>query len=383
MGFPEIFILINFFLLIYGYLLYPLLISQLAKVFKKDIKSDTSYQPEITVLISAYNEEDFIHDAVVSIFSTSYPIDKIKVIVGSDGSTDHTFKILEKLKEKYSSLTVTQYERSGKNKILNYISKEAKTDIVFYMDADCRLQDGIIQSMVSNFADPYIGVVIAGMESLGEGSDSSGGAGELIYQKIEKIFRISESKISSTVNSLGAFYAVRKDLLKPIPNDMVADDYYPIILALIKRYRVIFLNNVNVLEVRGKSTGDEFQRRIRASSSSMAGLWEGKQLLLPHYGWTSFFLWSHKICRWLAPLFQISILIFTFFIDGNKELFLFLICSQVVFYISVLLGFYFEKKNIKILPFKIALYAFTMSLGLALAIFRFIGRKKNSMWARV
>jgi len=378
----ELIITISAFLLIYGYILYPVILILISGFINKPVKYSKGFSPEITILISAYNEENLISDAIHSIFKCDYPTEKIKIIVGSDGSTDQTVEILDNLSKTYTGLRYHNFERSGKNKIINEITALAKTDYVCYMDADCRVQKGVIQKLIGNFADESVGVAIASMNSIGSGENSSGGAGELLYQKIEKNFRINESKISSTVNSLGAFYVVRRDILKPIPNDSIADDYYPIILALLKKLRVLFINEAEVIEVRGKSTGDEFNRRIRASSASMAGLWEGKKLLLPNYGWVSFFLWSHKILRWMAPVFIILILIFTFFIKNHNIFFLIVLIPQICLYFGAIIGFLFEKFSKRFFPVKIAVYSVSMALGLALAICRFISGRKNAVWQR-
>jgi hypothetical protein len=136
-----------------------------------------------------------------------------------------------------------------------------------------------------------------------------------------------------------------------------------------------------VLEVRPKSTADEISRRIRASASAMSGLKYKIRLLLPHYGWVAFFLFCHKILRWLAPVFLLIILISTFFVENTTFLFVILII-QLYFYLGALVGYLLEKINSNIFIFKLPLYAFTMNLGFLGAIFRFMTGKKNSKWQR-
>ena len=44
-----------------------------------------------------YNEEELIEDAIKSIYEAGYPNELINVYVGSDGSTDRTINILQRL----------------------------------------------------------------------------------------------------------------------------------------------------------------------------------------------------------------------------------------------------------------------------------------------
>src|SRR5882724_1819734 len=78
----------------YGVLLYFLV--QLKKVFgrKKNVNSDKSFEPEVTIIVSAFNEEDFIERKIQNTFQLNYPISKLKIIFITDGSTDNTATII-------------------------------------------------------------------------------------------------------------------------------------------------------------------------------------------------------------------------------------------------------------------------------------------------
>ncbi len=381
MDFAIILILISAFLLIYGYVLYPFTLALLSKIFNNEISMGDSSSPEITIIISAYNEQEYIPDAIESIFKTDYPKSKINVFVGSDGSTDDTCGILQTLSDRYDSLQFFCFDRLGKNAVINSLLAKIKTEYVFFMDADIRLQNGVINKLISYLSNSTVGAVIASMESIGKGGDSAGGFGEILYQKIERKFRINESKIYSTVNALGAFYGLKSEYIEPLPDDLVADDFYPLLTVMQNRKRVLFVDEAEVLEIRPKSTSDEISRRVRASASAMTSLKHKSMLLLPSYGWVSYFLFCHKILRWLAPVFLLAILISTFFINSGNFLFV-IVIIQLYIYLGALLGFILEKRNMNIIFLKLPLYALTMSIGFAGAFYRFFTGKKNSKWQR-
>jgi cellulose synthase/poly-beta-1,6-N-acetylglucosamine synthase-like glycosyltransferase len=347
----------------------------------KEVKKRTNYLPDISIVLSAYNEQEFISDAIESIFSSDYPKSKITVYVGSDGSTDDTCRLLHDLSIKYSALNTLCFDRIGKNKVINALLKKIETEIVFFMDADVRLQTGVINKLIKYLSDDSVGAVIASMRSIGDSGDSAGGFGEILYQKIERIFRIYESKIYSTVNALGAFYGIKKKYIELLPDDLVADDFYPLLVAMQHKKRVQFVDEAEVIEVRPKSTSDEISRRIRATASAISSIKYKYMLLSPKYGWVTFFLFSHKILRWLAPFFLLIILFTTFFVK-NEIFLLIIVIIQLYIYLGAFIGFILEKINHNLVIFKLPLYALTMSIGFLGAFFRFLSNKKNSRWQR-
>jgi biofilm PGA synthesis N-glycosyltransferase PgaC len=377
-------IFIFLFIIFYTFIGYPYLLRLLAKLFEKPVKVDKTYQPEIAIVISAYNEEAYIEDAIVSVFENGYPNEKIKVYLGSDGSQDKTIEIAEKLKLKYPNLLAFDYPRAGKNMTLNKLVPKTKENLIFYLDADCRLLPGVLEKSVSYFADQSIGVVLVGTKPLilGEDSKDTGRLGETSYQKYERIMRINESKVQSTVNSLGTFFGIRREYYQPLPNDKVCDDYMPLLQTALKKQRIYFIEDVFVYEVRTKSLSDEFNRRIRASSCGMASIWRERRLLNPEYGWIPLFLWSHKIFRWLTPFNLIFIALFTVLLTEASAFKMPLVLIQSVFYLSAFLGWVFERINLKIIPFNISIYVVTMNIGLLFAFFRFLGGVSNATWSR-
>lgn len=379
----ELMIILFVILVGYSFLLYPIIIAILSKIFAKPINSSDEFFPDISIIISAYNEEKLIKAAVESVFNTNYPKEKIQVLIGSDGSTDNTVKILEEISKNYPQIKYFDYPRIGKNQVLNRISSEVNTGIVMFMDADCRLKANTIPIVVSKFADTAIGAVIASMHSISqETDDNAGREGEILYQKIETQIRVNESKIFSTVNSLGAFYAIRKEMLSILPNDKICDDYYPLLYTSLKRKRVIFCDEAVVCEVREKSLSDELSRRIRLAAGGMATVWHNKKLLLPNFGWVSFFLWSHKVLRWLSPIYLIIIAIWTILFPEKTLIYYTILFFQLIIYIFAFWGWLFEKMKIKFIPFRISLFFVSMNFGFLVGIIRFLLQGKNSIWER-
>jgi cellulose synthase/poly-beta-1,6-N-acetylglucosamine synthase-like glycosyltransferase len=383
MSIAEIIILINIFLLLYVYFIYPVFIAIAAKLFSKPLNSSLDYEPDITVIIAAYNEGRYIEDCVRSIYGSDYPYSKIRVKVGSDGSNDNTVEKLNELKGEYPSLDYYEFNRIGKNNVINELMKYVDTEIIYFLDADCRLEKNALRSVISKFYDRSIGAVLVASNIISDQRiEDIGKTGERIYQKYEKMIIINESKLHSNISTIGS-YGIRKEIWEKYPDDRVCDDFYNILQVVLKGKRAILDEEVIVYEVRPKSLKDEFERRTRIIACNLSTIFYLKKLLKPKFGWVALSLWSHKLLRSFSPLNLLFVLLCTFFINTDSILLLPLIIIQGILYLGTAVGIIFEKFNIHILPIKILLFFVSMNLGLIVGTFRFLKRQRNSLWERI
>ena len=138
---------------IYPTFIYPVLLALLAKIFKNPVEIDTGFQPDVSIVIAAYNEENYISRAINSVLALNYPKEKIHLFVGSDGSNDRTVEIAKSYANKISNLKVFELGRMGKNQVLNNIYPALSTDFIFFMDADFRLSPDSLRNSLKYFAD--------------------------------------------------------------------------------------------------------------------------------------------------------------------------------------------------------------------------------------
>ena len=95
----------------------------------------------LTIGIPAYNEEKALPTLLKSIVnqqSTRYDLKKI--IIVSDGSTDHTIELVQQL-DIQNLVIKKNNERKGKEEALVHIKKQTTTDALLLLDADVRLKD--------------------------------------------------------------------------------------------------------------------------------------------------------------------------------------------------------------------------------------------------
>ena len=115
------------------------------------------YQPLVSVLIPAYNEEVVISETVGSALASRYP--KLEVIVVDDGSTDHTS---ERVLASYGHdprVRLLRQANYGKSAALNHALSEASGEVVVTIDADTVVDPDAIPRLVRHFADQRVAAV--------------------------------------------------------------------------------------------------------------------------------------------------------------------------------------------------------------------------------
>jgi cellulose synthase/poly-beta-1,6-N-acetylglucosamine synthase-like glycosyltransferase len=370
---------------IYVFALYPFVLKFLAKYFSKPVKKDINFQPALTVLIAAYNEENYIEDCILSLENCDYPKDKFNIFVGIDGATDNTDKVIQELQTKYQNINYWIFERGGKNLVINKLLEKVETDYVVFMDADIRIRKNSLMNLSSYLVDETVGGVMATLNIVEKGiiNDNAGRDGETFYQKMETVIRDNESKIFGNTNALGTLYIVKKSNLTSQPNDKVCDDFFNVIFTAKCKKRFIFDKTTVVDEIREKSLSAELKRRVRMVAGGLATIQANWQLLLPNYGWSSFFLWSHKLLRYLSPLILIYLLVVAIILPEESFLKYPLIYLQGIFYLMGFLGYIFDKLKIKIKLFRLALFVLIMNVGFLFGIIRFLFGGQNSKWEKI
>jgi len=115
------------------------------------------YQPEVTVLIPAYNEESVIVDTVRSALASTYP--KLEILVIDDGSKDRTAELVRAHFSRDSRVRLILQSNHGKPSALNHGLSEAIGEIVVSIDADTIVDPDAVTRLVRHFADPSVGAV--------------------------------------------------------------------------------------------------------------------------------------------------------------------------------------------------------------------------------
>lgn len=129
----------------------------LAEKFRPAPKNHPEYQPLVTVLIPAYNEEAVIGQTVRSALASHYP--KLEVLVVDDGSSDETSDRVLQNFGRDSRVRLLRQVNYGKAAALNHGLAEASGEVIVTIDADTSVDPEAVTRLVRHFADPRVGAV--------------------------------------------------------------------------------------------------------------------------------------------------------------------------------------------------------------------------------
>jgi cellulose synthase/poly-beta-1,6-N-acetylglucosamine synthase-like glycosyltransferase len=118
----------------------------------------TDYEPHVSIIVAARNEEEYIDQCVHSLVEVNYPKDKLEIIVVNDRSTDATLDRVEQLTKKFAevkvlSTTPGEGNLRGKANALSQGIAISHGEILMFTDADCTVPKTWVQETVSYFDD--------------------------------------------------------------------------------------------------------------------------------------------------------------------------------------------------------------------------------------
>ena len=88
------------------------------------------------------------------------------------------------------------------------------------------------------------------------------------------------------------------------------------------------------------------KRKVRIVNRAWRATMSMKRLLNPlRYGWFAWQLISHKLLRWLVPLFLLVIFVTNTLILGQGFFYLFTLVAQIIFYVFALVGALIRKQS--------------------------------------
>ncbi len=318
------------FYIFYAYAGYPLLLKILSCFFGSPVRKE-HFTPSVSLIISAYNEENVIADKLDNSLALDYPSKHLEIIVLSDGSSDRT----EEIAGNYSPSGVKTLRvegRLGKTSCLNRAVPVAKGEIIIFSDANSVYEKNAIREIVANFADNTVGCV-TGYTRYISSADNNIDESVSHYTQVERITKSLESKIGSCVGADGAIFAIRKELYQPLKATDINDFVIPLMVVR-KGYRTVLEENAWCSEETAKDFKGEFSRQVRITNRTLRAIFNNKDLLnIFVYKLFSYELFSHKLAKFLVPLFLTVVFLANLILAKGKWLYKCFIAMQAIFYI--------------------------------------------------
>lgn len=379
---------ISVFVLVYTYIGYGLVLWTIKILFFKKKNTILSEKPAVCILIAAYNEEDWIVEKIQNTLSLDYPVELLEVWVITDGSTDETFQRAKNypLPSGAKLQVHHQDERQGKLAAIERVMPGVQTPIAIFTDANTSLNHQVIQNLVKHYADPQVGAVAGEKRIHTTHQDEASSAGEGIYWRYESLLKKWDAELFSAVGAAGELFSIRTELFEKIPADTLIEDFYLTMTVLRKGYRIAYAADAYAIEAASASVAEELKRKIRIAAGGLQASWRLRDLLNPlRYGIFSWQFFSHKILRWtLAPLaLPLAFLLNLALAFSPGGIYIPLLMLHALFYGLALLGWIFEKRQLKIKAFFIPYYFCMMNYSVFLGFVRLWKGKQSVLWEKV
>jgi cellulose synthase/poly-beta-1,6-N-acetylglucosamine synthase-like glycosyltransferase len=362
-----------FLLSIYSYFIYPVLLLIL-RLFRRRGIARSPIEPRVSLIITAYNEENKIEGKLRNSREVEYPSAQLEIIVASDSSTDRTDAIVSATPD---VKLVRADVRKGKEYAQKLAVQQATGEILVFTDTGTMLDKEAIRLLVRNFADPSVGAVSSTDKLVNENNEI---VGEGLYVKYEMLLRRLEHQVNSLVGLSGSFFAARSEVCRDWADDLQSD-FNTVLNSIKKGYRAVADDDVIGYYKNIKKGQSEFHRKVRTMVRGITVFFRTLDLLNPfRYGLFAWQLFSHKLMRWLVPFFLLALLAVSLAAaaagDPNGRVFLAL---QAASYLAVIAAGVWPGLQ-RIPPIKIAYFFIEANLAAAFAWVKYLRGERIKLW---
>jgi cellulose synthase/poly-beta-1,6-N-acetylglucosamine synthase-like glycosyltransferase len=369
----------------YAYLGYGIVLFLMVRIKRMIAKPETYEQaslPTVAFVVPCYNEASFLHEKIKNTLSLDYPKDLIKIYFITDGSTDESNEIIQQ----YQSIQLLfEAKRAGKTAAENRAMLFVESEITIFCDANTTLPSNAVKELVKHYANPRVGAVSGEKRISSSTASDAAEAGEGIYWKYESFLKKYDSELLTIVGAAGELFSFRTKLFQPIATDTILDDFMLSMKIAASGYRVIYEPKAYASENSSASVKEEMKRKVRIC----AGGWQAIVRLAPYINpitkpLLAFEYISHRVLRWsVAPLFLFMLLPINLLLAFQNGIFYkaILVC-HILFYAAGGLGWYFQKKEMKIKIFFIPYYFLMMNYAVILGFIRFIKGSQSAIWEK-
>ena len=373
----------------YTYVGYPLILVIISGFVKEEQIEDPVEWPNVSIILSSYNEENNLKKKIDNLLALDYPKEKVNILIGSDGSTDRTNNILKEC-QGFNITYLVSKERQGKPRIITQLVSKAKGEILFFVDTRQQIEKDALKNIVRNFNDSNVGCV-SGELVLKKERASSMSKGVDISWKDEQCIRSCESKLYSMIGATGAIYAVRRELFVSPSENILLDDVFIPLKVVERGHRAIFEGSAHAYDEAAETSREEFTRKVRTIAGNFQLFFLCKNMLNPFKSKIAIQFISHKLLRAISFVF-LGILYFSnstllystqykiIFIDCNIRLLSFNVVF--IFYFFALIGWVAEKNNIQVKAVSVP-YAFcVLNFASLKGFMNFVGGKAAVQWEK-
>ena len=138
--------------------------------FYRPTPVDPDYTPSVTIVIPCFNEETWIRETILRCADQDYPVDKLELIIVDDGSSDNSVEVIKQTVRDMCAegpqydienrvRVFLQNYNQGKREAMGVGIRNARTELIVFVDSDSFLHPDAIRTLVQPMKDPKMGGV--------------------------------------------------------------------------------------------------------------------------------------------------------------------------------------------------------------------------------
>ncbi len=144
----------------YGIVVAAFIVSRFALSLLYRSAPDAGLEPQVAIVMPAFNEEAAIASSIRSLLVLDYPQDKLEVVVVNDGSSDGTLAEIEAVARENPRVQVIDFpQNKGKRAAMAAGIRATSAEVIAFVDSDSVLEPDALRVIVQGFADERVGAI--------------------------------------------------------------------------------------------------------------------------------------------------------------------------------------------------------------------------------
>ena len=281
---------------------YPVAAGALARVRERRVAKDTAWEPTVSVVVAAHDEEAVIERRVENLLALDYPAERLEIVVASDASGDRTNELVEGVAAREPRVRLLDCPRGGKVAAQDRAVRETASDVVAFSDANATWAADALRRLVGALADPDVAYVCGRLRL----EDAEGSNREGLYWRYELWLREQESRLGSVTGGNGSIYALRRDDYVEVDPRWGHDLSLP--YRMVQRGRRAVYEPAAVAFERPTPTNEtEYARKVRMFEHCWEITLRGSMLRRLPPGYLASVV-SHRVLRYSSGLLHLVLL---------------------------------------------------------------------------
>jgi cellulose synthase/poly-beta-1,6-N-acetylglucosamine synthase-like glycosyltransferase len=281
---------------------YPVAAGALARIRERRVATDAGWEPSVSVVVAAYNEEAVIERRLENLLELDYPAQRLEIVVASDASSDRTNELVESVARHEPRVRLLDCLRGGKVAAQDRAVRETTGEVVAFSDANATWAPDALRRLVAALADPEVAYVCGRLRL----EDAAGSNREGLYWRYELWLREQESRLGSVTGGNGSIYALRRGDYVEVDPRWGHDLAFP--YRMVQEGRRAVYEPAAVAYERPTPTNEtEYARKVRMFEHCWEITLRGSMLRRLPTGYLVSIL-SHRVLRYASGVLHVVLL---------------------------------------------------------------------------